>query len=104
MATLSQPCISAATARTVAIQVIVIVLQPRPGTRPEGSPRSTDGLLVGCMQEMLEDPAMVAPRAERRLAAILAADVVGYSRLMERDEAGTLERAQGAPRGARSTR
>lgn len=28
---------------------------------------------------------------ERRLAAILAADVVGYSRLMEIDEAGTLE-------------
>ena len=27
---------------------------------------------------------------ERRLAAILAADVVGYSRLMESDEAGTL--------------
>src|SRR5499427_932574 len=26
----------------------------------------------------------------RRLAAILAADVVGYSRLMERDEAGTM--------------
>jgi len=25
---------------------------------------------------------------ERRLAAILAADVVGYSRLMEQDEAG----------------
>jgi class 3 adenylate cyclase len=31
-------------------------------------------------------------RAERRLAAILAADVVGYSRLVECDEAGTLER------------
>jgi class 3 adenylate cyclase len=29
-------------------------------------------------------------RAERKLAAILAADVVGYSRLMEWDEAGTL--------------
>src|SRR5262245_32054060 len=29
---------------------------------------------------------------ERRLAAILAADVVGYSRLMEQDEAGTLAR------------
>ena len=29
-------------------------------------------------------------RAQRRLAAILAADVVGYSRLMEHDEAGTL--------------
>src|SRR5215831_8236253 len=28
--------------------------------------------------------------ARRRLAAILAADVVGYSRLMEADEAGTL--------------
>ncbi len=27
---------------------------------------------------------------ERRLAVILAADVVGYSRLMEADEAGTL--------------
>jgi len=30
-------------------------------------------------------------RAQRRLAAILAADVVGYSRLIEQDEAGTLE-------------
>ncbi len=29
---------------------------------------------------------------ERRLAAILAADVVGYSRLMGEDEVGTLER------------
>ena len=29
---------------------------------------------------------------ERRLAAILAADVVGYSRLMEQDEAATFER------------
>ena len=33
---------------------------------------------------------MAEERLERRLAAILAADVVGYSRLMERDEAGTL--------------
>jgi adenylate cyclase len=31
-------------------------------------------------------------RVERRLAAILAADVVGYSRLMGQDEAGTLNR------------
>src|SRR4051794_25605599 len=29
---------------------------------------------------------------ERKLATILAADVVGYSALMERDEAGTFER------------
>jgi len=33
---------------------------------------------------------MVEERTERRLAAILAADVVGYSRLMRQDEAGTL--------------
>src|SRR5262245_59161266 len=33
---------------------------------------------------------MAEERAQRRLAAILAADVVGYSRLMEVDEAGTL--------------
>ena len=33
-----------------------------------------------------------AARVERRLAAILAADVVGYSRLMEVDETGTLAR------------
>ncbi|MGE3295612.1 MAG: adenylate/guanylate cyclase domain-containing protein [Geminicoccaceae bacterium] len=35
---------------------------------------------------------MTTARVERRLAAILAADVVGYSRLMERDEAGTVAR------------
>jgi adenylate cyclase len=33
---------------------------------------------------------MVEERVDRRLAAILAADVVGYSRLMGEDEAGTL--------------
>ena len=31
-----------------------------------------------------------SPRTERRLAAILAADIVGYSRLVEADEAATL--------------
>ena len=35
---------------------------------------------------------MAEDRERRRLAAILAADVVGYSRLMESDEAGTLVR------------
>ena len=35
---------------------------------------------------------MDTPNPERRLAAIVAADVVGYSRLMEVDEAGTLAR------------
>ena len=33
---------------------------------------------------------MAEQHLQRRLAAILAADVVGYSGLMERDEAGTL--------------
>ncbi len=35
---------------------------------------------------------MSEARVPRRLAAILAADVVGYSRLMGRDESGTLDR------------
>jgi adenylate cyclase len=35
---------------------------------------------------------MVESGVERRLAAVLAADMVGYSRLMEADEAGTLAR------------
>ena len=33
---------------------------------------------------------MAEERAQRRLTTILAADVVGYSRLMEQDEAGTM--------------
>ena len=35
---------------------------------------------------------MATMRVDRRLAAVLAADVVGYARLIERDEAGTLQR------------
>ena len=35
---------------------------------------------------------MTAERVERRLAAVLAADVAGYSRLMGLDEEGTLAR------------
>ena len=35
---------------------------------------------------------MPVPAVERKLAAILAADVAGYSRLMGADEEGTLER------------
>jgi TolB-like protein/class 3 adenylate cyclase/tetratricopeptide (TPR) repeat protein len=36
----------------------------------------------------------MAPRIERKLAAILAADVVGYSRLVGNDEAGTIARVK----------
>jgi adenylate cyclase len=37
-----------------------------------------------------EVPRLEAPSVERKLAAIFAADVEGYSRLMEQDEVGTL--------------
>jgi TolB-like protein/class 3 adenylate cyclase/Tfp pilus assembly protein PilF len=40
-----------------------------------------------------------SPRVERHLAAVLAADVAGYSRLMERDEVGTLARLTALRRG-----
>src|SRR5262249_26997597 len=40
----------------------------------------------------LGSAALATGRAERRLAAILAADVAAYSRLMGADEEGTLER------------
>src|SRR5215467_3905383 len=40
----------------------------------------------------LGSAALATGRVERRLAAILAADVAGYSRLMGADEEGTLER------------
>src|SRR2546425_12833139 len=39
-----------------------------------------------------ETSAMESRGGERRLSAILAADMVGYSRLMEVDETGTLAR------------
>ena len=40
----------------------------------------------------LGSTALATERVERRLAAILAADVAGYSRLMGTDEDGTLAR------------
>ena len=40
----------------------------------------------------LGSTALATERVERKLAAILAADVAGYSRLMGQDEAGTLAR------------
>jgi TolB-like protein/class 3 adenylate cyclase len=41
---------------------------------------------------------MAQERVQRRLAAILAADVVGYSRMMEQDERGTLSRLKACRR------
>ena len=37
---------------------------------------------------------MAAPRVDRHLAAVLMADVVAYTQLMERDESGTLQRVK----------
>ena len=42
---------------------------------------------------------MTTERVERKLAAILSADVVSYSRLMGTDEEGTLARLKAADRG-----
>ena len=42
---------------------------------------------------------MAEQRVQRRLAAILAADVVGYSRMMREDEAGTLARLNALRQG-----
>jgi len=43
-------------------------------------------------------------RVERRLTAILAADVAGYSRLMGEDEEGTRARLNAHHRGCRRPR
>jgi class 3 adenylate cyclase len=40
----------------------------------------------------LEEPSVSVHPVERKLAAIFAADIAGYSRLMARDEIGTLAR------------
>ncbi len=41
---------------------------------------------------------MIGDGVERRLAAIMSADVAGYSRLMGKDEAGTLAALKGLRR------
>lgn len=51
---------------------------------------STEGPNSEAFFTLLERVAMGVDHAERRLVAILAADIVGYSRLIEADEAGTL--------------
>jgi class 3 adenylate cyclase len=43
---------------------------------------------------VLGDQGVTEQRIQRRLAAILAADVAGYSRLVGADEEGTLDRTR----------
>src|SRR5438552_4893163 len=54
---------------------------------------AVDLLQVSAMEPQGSETSAMEPRGgERRLSAILAADMVGYSRLMEADETGTLAR------------
>jgi adenylate cyclase len=46
--------------------------------------------LIGQFRAFFAGDFVAGERVERRLAAILAADVAGYSRLMGADEIGTL--------------
>src|SRR4051812_33264371 len=60
------------------------------GGKETSSGRARVALLgIGCPNRGSAMQAGSPNRVERRLAAILAADVVGYSRLMEHDEEGT---------------
>ena len=56
------------------------------------NPRGRAGGLLALSQRILWRPALTGSSMERRLAAILSADVVAYTRLIEADEVGTFER------------
>ena len=64
--------------------------------RVESNERTYDGLRKAGMPERMTQT--------RKLAAILAADVVGYSRLMGEDEAGTARAVQGTSRSGDADR
>lgn len=60
-----------------------------------GDFETTVGALLAGVQKssgIRSTTSKLLPGAKRRMAAIMAADVVGYSRMMARDEAGTLAR------------
>ena len=63
-------------------------------TRPCDSGWAKRGRL--CFSCGQQEGVLTNERVERRLAAVLAADVAGYSRLMVRDEEGTLARLKSA--------
>ena len=67
----------------------------------ESSSAPADCLVsLGPVRSEPEDGAVPVAREQRKLAAILAADVVGYSRLIGRDESGTLARCVSIGRNA----
>ena len=64
------------------------------GARRRGlyAPRASFGLSLSSDRVFCATGEIDVPEPERRLAAVVAADMVGYSRLMEVDETGTLAR------------
>ena len=58
----------------------------------KSAPSSADALYALMPETEIRGTALSGERVERRLAAVLAADVAGYSRLMGGDEEGTLAR------------
>jgi len=55
----------------------------------EGFRSSCDLLCFGDLRKWTSEGVVASERVQRRLAAILAADVAGYSRLMHHDEEAT---------------
>ena len=75
----------------------MVPARPRPATRLEERHRRAQAdswarLGAAAGRGSPAEEILSGERVERRLAAILAADVAGYSRLMGADEEGTLER------------
>jgi len=75
---------------------LAIVVLPVAHFGDEGDLEGLAGLIDEALRTVLsrligvKKPASAAERPDRRLTAILAADVAGYSRLIEADEEGTL--------------
>src|SRR4029078_6059966 len=69
------------------------------GTENHHWPRTAHhALMSGGWISQSRGNSLMGKRVERRLAAVLAADVAGYSRLMGADEEGTLNRLKAVRR------
>ena len=82
------------------------MLNPHVGSRPQSGHRRCDRHPCPTSHKVASDRGfpeesnlLAEERLQLRLAAILAADVVGYSRLMGIDEIGTLKRLKTLRRG-----
>src|SRR6516165_277887 len=75
-----------------AVRIVRRPIMAAPRLRSVGSRHHTTGPFAGPPDMRQHRGSIALARELRRLAAIVAADVVGYSRLMGRDESGTLAR------------